>query len=548
MWRRVFGGRGAKIPTVSEKPGNSFARLWEALRAYVVSHPDAVAFMLLATVARVIFWVVTDRRWEDALITITTARNGALGHGLVHHMGEGHANWGFTSPLSVLIPFVGEVLHAGAGMLSLRLASIAGAIVAIGCAEAIARDLRLGRFPTWFAMGYLALERNQIFYGMSGMETQVSVAILLLAALALARKEDTLAGLALGLCPLARPDFVIFVGPALVLAGRRRAPRLAALAAAVLLPWVAFTALYYGSVIPPSIRAKAAVTAVATPDSLGGLVGWTLDRIHEHRHDWRFFCPFLGMNPGVIPVPYLFLFASALVFLGFIVAGLVATVRVEAIRPAAVYVVLYTVYRVLFLPSVYFDWYLPPFQAFCAIFAAAGLTALARRAPRTATALSLTLLFVSGLHFPWTLALERDTQRRYEDETRKPLGLYLATVVPPGEEVMSESAGYFGYYSDVLLWDYPGLTSPHVRFAIAGLPPGRENRTLCRAVDLLRPRWLILRRPEVKELLAKFPDAAARYKVVKVVTAPGDGPPEWGGLRHDLVEFDRQFYLLKRVY
>ena len=43
-----------------------------------------VAFMGAALAARIAFWVVTNRAFEDGLTTITHARNVPLGLGLVH--------------------------------------------------------------------------------------------------------------------------------------------------------------------------------------------------------------------------------------------------------------------------------------------------------------------------------------------------------------------------------------------------------------------------------------------------------------------------------
>ncbi|HZU99757.1 MAG TPA: hypothetical protein VFF73_23800, partial [Planctomycetota bacterium] len=442
----------------------SFAGFSKAVRVHAAEHPVAVFFMALAIVVRVVFWAVTDRQFEDGLITITHARNAALGLGLIHHPGEGRVH-GFTSALSVLVPLVGELLHPGSGMLALRLASLASAAAAIGLAEAIARRLALAKVPTAFALAYLALERNQVFFGMAGMETQMAVATLLLATLSLMEGKEARSGVALGLALLVRPDFLLFVGPALLLAGARRGARLGGIALAVCSPWLVFTTIYYGSPVPHTILAKSAIyDPVPWHEGTGACLEWIGLRVHDHRHDWRYFCPFLFGNPSALPIRLEVLFAEALAFLGLVVAGLIATFKVESFRPAAAYVVLYVFYRVLLLPNVYYEWYLPPFQALDAILAAAGLTWLGKRLPRAAVVLSLGLSIFAAIHLPWTLAIERESQRR-DDATRKPLGLFLARVVPPGEPVMSESAGYVGYYSNVLLWDYPGLTSSTVRQA-----------------------------------------------------------------------------------
>src|SRR6266850_6720784 len=60
-------------------------------------------FITAAVLARLIFWLISNRMFEDGLTTITHSRNVPLGLGLVHHAGEGNVH-GFTSALGVLIP------------------------------------------------------------------------------------------------------------------------------------------------------------------------------------------------------------------------------------------------------------------------------------------------------------------------------------------------------------------------------------------------------------------------------------------------------------
>src|SRR5262245_65197842 len=87
-----------------------------------------------AIAARLVFWIVTQRVWEDALITITHARNAVEGLGLTHHAGEPLTH-GFTSAISVLVPLAGEIVSPGAGLLALRLASLVAAVATIVAAD-----------------------------------------------------------------------------------------------------------------------------------------------------------------------------------------------------------------------------------------------------------------------------------------------------------------------------------------------------------------------------------------------------------------------------
>jgi len=167
-----------------------------------------LAFMASAVIARVAFWLISNRMFEDGLTTITHARNVPLGLGLVHHAGEGNVH-GFTSALGVLIPLAGELVSQGSGVVAMRLASLIAVCVALAYARLICRDLGLSSFPTAFVLAYLAFDQNMIFYGMAGMETQVAVAVILGGVYHVRRNDGVASGVWLGLAPLARPEFLL---------------------------------------------------------------------------------------------------------------------------------------------------------------------------------------------------------------------------------------------------------------------------------------------------------------------------------------------------
>ena len=64
-------------------------------------------------------------------------------------------------------------------MFLIRLVSLACFALAAVYAYRIANELGLGRWPTAFVLAYLALDQNQVFFGVAGMETQIAVAVLL---------------------------------------------------------------------------------------------------------------------------------------------------------------------------------------------------------------------------------------------------------------------------------------------------------------------------------------------------------------------------------
>jgi hypothetical protein len=519
-------------------------------RRYAGDRPGTVALMGAAALVRIAFWAYTGRVWEDALITVTHARNAALGLGLVHHLGEGRVH-GFTSALSVLVPLLGEVLRAGGGLVALRLASIGAAVLAVGFADALARDLELRRGPTFFALAYIAFERNQVFYGMAGMETEIAVAVLLGSVLALVRRRTFAGGVGLGLALLARPDFVLWVVPAIAAVLRedpRRGVRTALVGALVALPWFAFATAYYGSPIPHTIIAKAGVSP-AVPEfggaDSGAWLAWIGERLALHRYDWACFAPFVNDGfAAAVPVPLALLEAIGLATIALGLAGIGATARGPwPWRAAGAYVVAFQAYRVALLAVCYYEWYLPPFTALFALEVAAGLTLLARRLPRAADALALALALATAATLPFTFAVERRIEREIEDPVRREVGLYLHSVVKEGESVACEPAGFLGYYGGVLLYDYPGLTSPTVRRALETVP--RAERTLPRAIVLVQPSWLVLRPDELKKLVTDFPSTAVHYQLVRTFAVSDElGRVEWCGFAKD--DYDTKYYVLAR--
>jgi hypothetical protein len=522
----------------------------DRILALVRAHPIAVTTAVAGVAARIVFWLMTDRRFEDALITVTHARNAASGLGLTHHPGEPHTH-GFTSAISVLVPLVGEFLHGGAGFFALRVVSLVAFVGAIACAAGIGRCLGISDWIMVFPLAYLAFDQNQIFYGMAGMETQVATAVLLACIYSLMADRVAVAGALLGLALLVRPEFVLLVVPALVyLALRRRRDAVLAgsLATVVVLPWVGFTTLYYGSPIPNTIRAKSLRYAPDFPP-LTDPVGWVtyswhnLSDLRSLRQAWT---PFLeNFFTFRAPVDVFVLACVAIAFMVLAAIGAWWGVRrAEAWIVAVAYGVLFLLYRTYFLPPVYYTWYVGPFMALAAVAAAGGIALLGRLVPRAAIVTSLVLGVAFSVHMPFTFVLEQRVQERVEDRVRRPMAEYLDQVVEPGERVVSESAGYVGYYSSATLYDYPGLTSRGALRVLQELGP--KHNSLSELTNAVRPEWLIMRPAEWETLEETFPKTAALYALDREFkVSEAESGLAYGGLAYSSI--DRDFLVLRRV-
>jgi hypothetical protein len=518
-----------------------------------------LAFIGLALLTRLAFWLITDRVWEDALITVTHARNAVAGIGLTHHPGE-PVTHGFTSAVSVLIPLLGEVIVHGSGIFVLRVASLLAAVATIVFADRICRRLGLGRWPTLLVLVYLAVDQNQIFYGMAGMETQVAVAVLLWSVDAVMAGTVVRTGVSFGLGVLTRPDFLLWTAAASLDLGVRdwrRMLRVLGVAAVVVAPWIVFTTLYYGSPIPNTILAKSAHFVAPLPATLdpAALLDWLRVAVADHVSALTLtFAPFFEDTLVVsAPLPLaLALFVSLIVW-ALAVLGAVRTWRIPGWRAAVLFAAAFAAYRVALLPGAYFDWYVPPHTAILIILAAAGIDSLRptpQLDPRPALALVLAIAF--AIHTPFTLGLERKIQTDIEVAVRTHVGQELGTLIKPGETLATESAGYYEYYSNATMLDYPGLTSVRARQAMQQLPP--DHRTIIDFLDAVQADWMALRPAEWEQLGLQYPVTAARYVQVDQVQSPAgsivfddEGRPriEFLGYRKDASSW--QILILHRV-
>lgn len=464
---------------------------------------------LVAMLLRAFFWAFTHRYWEDALITCLHAENMASGLGMTHFRPGEPPLHGFTSPLSVLVPLIGDLMHVGFGIEFLKLVSIPAAaltvlyVLAIGLHEKV----RLPRPLLVLAMGYVAVEHHQILWGMSGMETQLSVLILLMSIYYTITLRPVALGISLGLCMLVRPDYAfwtIIVGLYVLVREPRQFLRVAGIAVAVYLPWILFTLWEYGSPLPNTIVAK----------GLGYPQWW--EKVPEisfftiKRHTWMMMAEqihillgptFAGHGAGM----HVFFSNGpespiANVMFAFAVLGtlVIAFRRQWVLWPLAACVVVYAAYYVYAVPVV-FGWYKVPFIATLLLLSVRGLQAASSLVPerfRNPILWGFTTvylgLFISVL--PLTFYTERQIQHYVENDVRRTAGLWLHDHMKPGEAVGCEPLGYMSYYSRGNVYDWPGLAS---RTVVAWSKEHPNERSLEGMLKGLQPEWLFLRDMEV---------------------------------------------------
>ncbi len=512
----------------------------------------AFALAAVALALRLGFWAYTGRVWEDALITVQHSENCAQGLGLTHHPSEPHVH-GFTSPLSVLVPLAGDLVHVGFGIVFIRMVSALCGPLTVLCVASIALDprVRLSTPAAVLAMGYVAIEHHQIFFGMSGMETQMAVLVLLASMYYLIADKPIHLGVALGLCMLARPDFgfwAVIVGVYLLCAQPRNLPRVVGAAFAIYGPWLAFTTLYYGSPIPNTLIAK----------SLGypqwwrqpGLTWGDWKRTFVDNLVYDVFAQ-LGpthLNHALRRGTWFWdkrVISDAMIV--FALAGAAAALLKKEWRLAVVggFLLVYGVYYAVFVPNL-FPWYFAPVTASTILLSAYGLDRLASRVNSTgirAAALSvLAIAYLATLAavLPTTFRVEKQIQDVVENGVRKQIGLYLAGVMKPDETLGLEPLGYVGYYARRTTYDYPGMGSRIVTNYLRAHP---DRRSMNGVFGALLPDYVLLR-PYECDAIRKAPDGGwldRDYRLDREFAVPAS-EPAW--LQED---FAAHFLLFKKI-
>jgi hypothetical protein len=480
-------------------------------------NPILAAFIALALVARLTFWFYTDRVWEDALITVTAARNVWAGSGLTHHASEPYVQ-SFTSPISVLIPIVGELFHRG--LLLLRLSSLAASVATIYFAYRIGVLLSFRWVAQVLVLTYLACDQLQVFFGMSGMETQVVTAIAVAVLYFYLSHRWWSLGAACGFATISRPEFIMFllppVGIALVLFHRRAALKVAIPTLALALPWYGFATLYYGSPVPNTIVAK------SWSYQIGIFSASWQDMWNFTLRSWRDYAPFKEFWLSYeAPLPDIVLKTIvALVLLLFIGGLVISAMRKPGLLIAGVAFIGFVAYRNSTILNSYYMWYLPPFTALFFIVASYGLSELAAKAPRPAIALGMLLALSYALHIPFSMPLDKKVQEAIEINVRERTGYSLAGMMKsPDDTVVLEPLGFMGLAAfNKTVYDFPGLGSKVAVRATKNLSPPRVAGLL----DALQPTYAVLRPNEFGDLMRRFPETAAKYEVAaRMRAAPG---------------------------
>ncbi len=138
-------------------------------------------------------------------------------------------------------------------------------------------------------------------------------------------------------------------------------------------------------------------------------------------------------------------------------------------------------------------------------------------------------------------------QELIEYGNRKKIGIWLhAQAESEQETVFLECLGYIGYFSQLKMYDFPGMSSPEV---VEVLKEGKKTNNVCysRVVDRLRPDWLVLRPWEAEAVRKEMPGLLENYyRHEKTFSVKDRIPEDWFLMGKPYLEHDAVFLIFKK--
>ena len=413
---------------------------------------NAITLILLLTICtgtRLWFSSETNLTFEDSLISFRYAENLADGRGFVYNPGE--RVLGTTSPLWTILLALARLIGFPDTATNARFLAIFFDILTVIVLTTTFWSMRCSRFSLIWAILFVS-SSGIVPITVSGMETSLFLFAMALTISGLTRKTSLLS-VGIAITVLTRIDGLVFAIPLLVsawLKDRKWTLRQMAITMTLLLPWLAFSAVYFADLLPQSLKAK--------------MVAYDFGMSHSARPFIDRFTP-LGEST---PVRFLTKTISFVV----LIAGTARVIRRD--HPLLPVVAYFFIYSLLFMSSggLCFPWYLTP-----AIFAhdlilAMGFALIIGKAEqwtgKRANALVTGFVAIAIITLNVTTLSGRLDEYReiqgIEEELRTKIGVWLRNNVEPGGSVFLEPIGYIGYHAGpgVRIIDETGIISPRV--------------------------------------------------------------------------------------
>ncbi len=423
---------------------------------------QAVIVFFLAVAVRLVFHALTSFTADDAFITFRYADNIAAGHGFVYNLGQ--QVMGTSTPLFTFILSTLSVLSVKPIVGALMIGLLCSGLTAV----VIYRLAHLLRFTAWSFLPALLfiLWPRSIVVDTCGMETALFGLMTIAAVYYHHRRLEYYALAAATMAAVTRYEgflLLVLLLVAVFWRDRRHFWSYLIIPALIVLPWLFFAFIYFGSIIPHSITAK-----LALYDRFGYESYWENLKYMMAWHNPVGWVMFVAAVWGGIWMHRKQLFG-----------------RLEALWMLGM-VLFYTFSR-----THLFFWYPSPLYPVYLIFAAAAMVALTDRG-------ALRKINVAGLRYAVAVVaiailawgnrakvLSFGSQQETLETVHRDVGNYLLGHGKPADVVAAEDIGYIGYYSQMKIIDRDGLVSPEaVPYNRAGL--------YFELIDDFRPEWVVV--------------------------------------------------------
>ncbi len=459
---------------------------------------------------------------DDAYITYRYARNIVRGVGFVYNPGE--YVLGTTTPLyTLLLAALGWIAQSEAfPQISVVLNALADGFSTM-LLYFIAWRLTGHRLPGLLLGLLWAVAPKSVTFAIGGMETSLYIALMLGAFAAWLAERTRLSAVLAALATLTRPDALIWIGPlALTMIvnrwhSRRQQPTLrrlpwleGGLYLTVLLPWLIYGTLTFGSPLTRSIAAKAIAYQLPPTHALVALIQHYSTPFFEHLS--------FGSSGALI---------GSLLYLLLASFGSLFLIRANwRSVPLVVFPWLYFLTFALANPLM-FRWYTAPPTPLYFLCIVAGAWGLAKRllgakrgqwiTAATGTvwlALSLRAWTLHPAHGPTRPTPEMawfELEQLYEQ-----VGRELAPYVDKETVIAAGDIGAIGWYSDARILDTLGLVSPQATVYYPLDPSMLATAPYAVAPDLIfdqKPDYIVILETYGRNGLLREPRLAEQYRL-----------------------------------
>jgi hypothetical protein len=522
------------------------------MNAPAITRRTLIILLVVALTALIARVVPAPRTIDDAFITFRYARNLVEGQGFVYNPGV--QTLGTTTPLYTLL--MAAISGVTGGQDFPWYALTVNALADAGAALLLFLIARRVTGSDWIGglLGLLwAVSPRSVAFAVGGMETSVVILWMLAAVWAYLQAENgnsgggrdesrpysaVFVGIFCALGFLTRIDTVLWSGPLLLyqlgesLLARRDQPLLKRLpwatwlaGLAVVLPWLIFSWVYFGSPVPNSISAKTVAYLVAPLSAMIAL-------IQHYANPFFEVFTFGGVATAAGAIGYLLLNG---------VAMLSARRRAPRLLPFLIYPWLYLLVFSVANPLI-FRWYLNPPMPALMLGIVIGLwtilNGLRERFPQVAAArLAMPVVFaVFGGVWLFTSLHEWEVRPAHGPERPAPLMAWhqielmyqdVATDlvenhgVTPQTIVASGDIGAIGYFTRAVIVDTVGLVTPAMRAYYPVNPaiiPSDANYAIPpQMIADTNPQYLVAMESMVRLGLEQDADFTTRYDLLRAI-------------------------------